>query len=84
MAIKWQVPTFSKKSPFWLKWLEWLIFQNLAILTMFHGISEAGERKNAQAECVEATPNFRKISGKQGNVEVIKINLKYKNDKSQQ
>jgi len=33
---------------------------------------------------MEATPNFREISGKQGDVGVIKINLKYKNDKSQQ
>ena len=51
---------------------------------MFHGVSGAGERGNAQGGRMEATPNFREISRKQGDVGVIKINLKYKNDKSQQ
>ena len=51
---------------------------------MFHGVFGAGERGNAQGGRMEATPNFREISGKQGDVGVIKINLKYKNDKSQQ
>ena len=44
---------------------------------MFHGVSRAGERGNAQGGLVEATPNFRKISGKWGT-SVININLKYK------
>ena len=47
---------------------------------MFHGVFEAWEQGNAQGGRVEATPNFREISGKWGDVGVIKINLKYKND----
>ena len=44
----------------------------------------AREWGNTQGGRVEATSNYREILGKQGDVGVKKINLKYKNDKSQQ
>ena len=51
---------------------------------MFHGVFGTGEQGNTQGGRVEATPNFKEILGKRGDVGVIKINLKYKNDISQQ
>jgi hypothetical protein len=54
---------------------------------MFLGVSGIGESKSGETHKggrVEATPNFKEFSRGWGDVKVIKNNLKYKNNKSQQ
>ena len=59
------------------------LFEKTNVPRSFRG-GEAWEQGNTQGGRVEATPSFREISGKRGDVGVIQINLKYKNDKFQQ